>query len=113
MIRGSASQGQEFAALQFTNTGPARCVLYGYPSVTLLRAGNAIGRPAQPSGDKASRRELTPGATAESQLHDYTNCSAALSDSLRVSVPGSSQSAVRPAELRACTLRVDALAAPA
>ena len=41
--------GQEIAALQFTNESPQPCTLYGYPQVTLLRDGHAIGRPSEPA----------------------------------------------------------------
>jgi uncharacterized protein DUF4232 len=105
--------GQEIAALQFTNDGSARCTLAGYPMVTLLRNGAPIGRPSQPSTTATSSRTLAPGETAESLLHDYVgNCQAPLSDSIRVVAPGSSQSLVRPMQLRACVVRVDKLDAP-
>ena len=108
MIRGSAAPGQEIAALQFTNTGSLPCVLEGYPTVTLLRGGQPIGQPSQPASSAMASRTLAPGDVAESLLHSYTqNCSAPLSDSLRVVAPGMSLSATRPAEMRACTLRVD------
>ena len=112
VIRGSASAGQEIAALQFSNDGTSTCELLGYPSVTLLLHGKPIGTPARPSTAGASARTLTSGDVAESLLHDYSNCQAPLSDSVRVVVPGSSVTVVRPAQLRACTIRVDALGAP-
>jgi hypothetical protein len=112
VIRGSAIPGQEIAALQFVNSGHASCVLVGYPSVTLLRKGKAIGHPSQPSSSRRSMRALRPGEVAESLLRDYSSCNAPLSDNVRVTVPGTSKSAVRPAELRACTVRIDRLGAP-
>ena len=112
VIRGSASLGQEFAALQFTNTGSAPCLLVGYPTVTLLRQHKPIGQPSQPSSPHSSQRTLAPGDTAESRLHDYTNCQAPLSDEVRVVVPGSRIATTRPAQLRGCTLRVDRLGPP-
>lgn len=112
-IPGGASMGQEIAALQFTNDGSAPCTLAGYPTVTLLRGGAPLGRPSQPSSTAASRRTLGPGEVAESLLHDYVgNCQAPLSDSIRVVAPGSTQSLVRPMQLRACVVRVDKLDAP-
>jgi hypothetical protein len=114
VIRGSASLGQEVAALQFTNEGTTSCVLVGFPTVTLLRKGQQLGNPSQPSAPTStSKRTLAPGDTAESLLHDYTQtCNAALSDSVRVQVPGSSTTAIRPGELRGCILRVDKLGPP-
>ncbi len=80
--------------------------------MTLRLKGKRIGTPSQPSSPGTSSRTLAPGATAESQLNDYTDCQAPLSDQLRVVVPGSTQSAIRPGQLRACTLRVSPLGAP-
>jgi Protein of unknown function (DUF4232) len=111
-IRGSAVGGQEIAALEFTNTGSTSCRLVGYPTVTLLRAGKTIGTPSQPSSTALSARTLAPGDVAESLLHDFTNCQAPLSDTIRVVAPGSSHTATRPAQLRACTVRVDKLGPP-
>jgi hypothetical protein len=113
VIRGSASLGQEIAALQFTNEGTTSCTLFGFPTVTLLRNGNAVGNPSQPSTVGAnSQRTLAPGDIAESVLHDYSSCNAPLSDSMRVQVPGSSTIAIRPAVMRGCILRVDKLGPP-
>jgi hypothetical protein len=112
VIRGSADVGREVAALQFTNAGTSSCVLVGYPGATLMRNGKTFGSPAQPATTKRSRRMLSPGDTAESLLNDFTDCQAPLSEEVEVTVPGSTQSAVRPAQLRACTLRVAALGAP-
>ncbi len=113
VIRGSAAAGQEVAALQFANDGTKPCRLVGYPTVTLLLNGKAIGRPSQPSSPAVSQRTLAPGEVAESVLHNYTNsCQAPLSDSVRLVVPGSTMTVVRPAQLRACILRVDQLGAP-
>jgi hypothetical protein len=113
VIQGGASMGQEILALQFTNNGSRACHLVGYPSVTLLRHGQVLGRPSEPATPTESARTLAPGDVAESLLHNYvTNCQAPLSDSVRVVVPGSTLSAVRPAQLRACVVRVDKLGAP-
>jgi hypothetical protein len=45
-------------------------------------------------------------------LHDYTSCQAPLSDQLKLVVPGSTVTAVRPAQLRGCVLRVTKLGPP-
>jgi hypothetical protein len=112
VIQGSASPGEEIAALQFVNSGGTSCVLAGYPAVTLLLRGKPIGQMSQPATPAQSVRTLAPGDVAESLLHDYTNCQAPLSDNVRVRVPGMSLTAVRPAQLRGCILRVDKLGAP-
>ena len=112
VIRGSAARGFEFAALQFTNAGSSTCRLFGYPQAALRLRGKAVGKPAQPAGTAASRFTLKPGQTAESRLTDYTNCQAPLSDEVRVVVPGSSIHTIRPAQLRACVLRVSKLGQP-
>ena len=112
VIRGSAAQGVEFAALQFVNTGTFRCVLNGYPTASLLRGGSAVGSVSAPASTATSRFVLEPGATAESLLRDFSTCQAPLSDQIRVVAPGSSITAVRPAQLRACSLRVAALRTP-
>jgi Protein of unknown function (DUF4232) len=113
VIPGSASLGQEIAALQFTNEGTKSCVLVGFPAVTLLRKGQVIGSASQPSSLGTSKLTLAAGDVAESILHDYTQtCNAPLSDSVRVRVPGSTTTAIRPTILRACILRVDKLGPP-
>jgi hypothetical protein len=80
--------------------------------VTLLRKGQPFGFPSQPAQSVPHSITLRPGETAESQLHDYTNCQAPLSDSAKVTVPGTTQAAIRPIQLRGCTLRVDPLGPP-
>jgi hypothetical protein len=114
VIPGGASPGEEIAAVQFVNSGVRTCTMAGYPTVTLLRKGSQIGQPSQPSTTKPSVRKLQPGDVAESLLHDYTQtCQAPLSDSVKVRVPGTSITYVRPGmQLRACVLRVDRLGAP-
>ncbi len=112
VIRGSAAPGFEFAALQFVNTGQTRCVLYGYPQVRLLSAGAVIGTPSLPASTASSRFTLAPGAVAESRLKDYSSCQASLSDEIQVVAPNSSITITRPGQLRACRLRVSALATP-
>lgn len=114
MIQGGAAHGEQIAGLQFVNEGTTTCVVAGYPTVTLLLEGQQIGQPSLPAGDAKSARRLAPGEVAESVLHDYTqSCQAPLSDSVRVQVPGSSESIIRPGlQYRACVLRVDPLGPP-
>lgn len=110
LIRGGAAQGTEIAALQFTNSGNAPCALGDYPQVTLLRNRQPIGTPSEPQAGSSPRTvQLAPGETAQSLLRDYSTCQAPLSDNARVTVPGETQHAVRPAELRACAMRVSPL----
>ena len=112
-IQAGASPGQEIESLQFTNSGTSTCVLNGFPVVTLLRNGAQIGQASQPSTQGSSSLSLAPGEVAESVLHDYTQtCQAPLSDELRVTVPGMNTTAIRPAQMRACILRVDRLGPP-
>lgn len=114
VLPGGASFGEQIAGLQFVNDGHTTCMLVGYATVTLLLNGQVIGRPSEPASPAKSTRTLRPGETAESLLHDYTQtCQAPLSDSVRVQVPGSRKTIVRPGmQLRACVLRVDRLTAP-
>ena len=84
----------------------------GYPTVTLLRGGATVGHPSVPAGGATSRFTLAPGATAESTLKDYSSCQAPLSDEIRVVAPGSSITTTRAGQLRACALKVSALATP-
>jgi hypothetical protein len=114
VIQGGAAHGEQTAGLQFVNDGTTACVVAGYPTVTLLLHGQIIGRPSIPATDERSQRRLQPGEVAESLLHDYTqNCQAPLSDSVRVQIPGSTESIIRPGlQLRACVLRVDKLGPP-
>jgi hypothetical protein len=113
VIPGGASLGQEFAALQFTNSGKRTCGLVGFPDVTLLRKGTQVGQSSQPATG-TSRRTLAPGAVAESKLYDYTqSCQAPLSDEIKVVVPGSTIIYARPQfQMRACVLRVTKLGPP-
>jgi hypothetical protein len=112
VIPGGASPGQELAALQFTNDDAAPCVLTGYPTVVLRLHGKRIGQPSNPAQSVPHSINLKPGDTAESQLHDITNCQAPLSDTARITVPGTDRSIVHPLVLRACTLIVDPLGPP-
>lgn len=88
-------------------------MLVGYPTVTLLLRGKQVAGPSKPKSNSASQRTLAPGETAESLLEDNTlNCQAPLSDEIHVVAPGSTISTTRPAQLRACTLRVGPLGPP-
>jgi hypothetical protein len=112
VIPGGASAGEELAALQYTNAAAKSCVLTGYPQVTLRLNGKQIGQPSRPAQSVPHSINLKPGDTAESQLHDITNCQAPLSDMARITIPGTDQAIVRPLVMRACTLIVDPLGPP-
>jgi hypothetical protein len=113
VIPGGATEGTEIAGLQFTNEGKRRCTLAGYPQVVLLKKRHPVGTPSEPAGPMPGRAvRVKPGQTVQSTLHDYSTCQAPLSDNARVTVPGESKTVVRPAELRACTLRVTQLGPP-
>jgi hypothetical protein len=112
VIPGGASAGEELAALQYTNDAAQPCVLTGYPAVTLRLHGKQIGQPSHPAQSVPHSIDLKPGDTAESQLHDITNCQAPLSDMARITIPGTDQAIVRPLVMRACTLIVDPLGPP-
>lgn len=113
VIEGGAERGAEIAALQFTNTGSTSCRLGGFPAVTLLINGQPVGTPSQPSTTTPKTLTLQPGDTVESLLRDFSSCQAPLSDAARVTVPGETTTAVRPIQLRVCTLRVGPLGPPA
>jgi len=112
VIPGGASPGRELAALQYTNDAAQPCVLTGFPKVTLRLHGRPIGQPSQPAPSVPHSITLKPGDTAESLLHDITNCQAPLSDMARITIPGTGQAIIRPLVLRACTLIVDPLGPP-
>ena len=113
VIPGGAVEGTEIAGLQFTNEGRKPCRLVGYPHVVLLKGGRRVGTRALPAGPTPGHAvALAPGQTVQSLLRDYSSCQAPLSVSARVSVPGESTKVVRPAQLRACTLRVSQLGPP-
>jgi hypothetical protein len=113
VIPGGATEGTEIAGLQFTNDSKRRCTLVGYPYVVLLKKGHRVGTPSEPAGPIPGRAvPVAPGQTVQSILRDYSTCQAPLSDNARVTVPGESKTVMRPAELRACTLRVGQLGPP-
>lgn len=117
VLPGGAERGAEIAAVQYVNDGSATCTIAGYPTAMLLRNGQLIGQPSQPDGAAISTMTLRPGDTAESLLSDFSTCQAPLSDHVRVSLPklaGATPSPViRPARLRACTLRTASVGLPA
>ncbi len=105
-IRGSASAGQEFAEITFTNTGAAVCTIFGYPGVSLRLANKLIGKPAERSGQPHSTVTLRPGARAVAKISDISSCQAPVSDTVRVYAPNQVAFVDLPLALRACRLFV-------
>jgi hypothetical protein len=105
-IRGSASAGQEFAELTFTNTGAAACTVFGYPGVSLRLANKLIGKPAERSGQPHATVTLLPGARALAKIVDISACQAPVSDTVRVYAPNQLAFVDLPLALRACRLFV-------
>jgi uncharacterized protein DUF4232 len=103
-IRGSASAGQEFAELTFTNAGAKVCTIFGYPGVSLRLANKLIGKPAERSGQAHSTVTLLPGARAMAKIADISSCQAPVSDTVRVYAPNQVAFVDLPLALRACRL---------
>jgi hypothetical protein len=100
--------GVEYALLMFTNDAATVCRVSGYPTVGLRAAGSAVGssHPAQTSGSGSVT--LRSGASAQVQVRVPTNCPAARSDHVRVSVPASDGFVEVPLQVRGCTAQVGA-----
>jgi hypothetical protein len=99
-----AASGQAFATLRFTNTGDGPCTLDGYPGVSLLLKGKALGGPATRSGAPAKTLTIAAQANVTAQLTDDTTCNAAQSDNLKVYAPNLTTSVQIPFVLRGCAL---------
>lgn len=106
-LRGGAAPGTEIAVLTFTNISATTCTISGFPGLTLLRNGRVIGTPARAALKTPRLVTLKPKATAESQITDFISCQAPLSDTGRVTPPGTTTSVDVRLELRACTVVVD------
>jgi hypothetical protein len=112
VILGSGAQQQEFAEIDFVNTGTTECSLTGYPGVSLRVGGAALSTPARTDPtSKVATIHLAPDAVAKAMLTDFSSCNAPLSDTVRVSPPGSKDVIDRPGELRGCQLVVGAVTA--
>jgi hypothetical protein len=106
-VRGSGAGQQEFASIYFTNKGSAACSMYGYPGISLRANGILLGQPASRDRSTAPATvHLAPGAQAHADITDNSSCQAALSDTVRVYPPDSTQFADLPLVLRGCTLSV-------
>jgi hypothetical protein len=111
-VRGGAFQGREIAGVLFTNASARPCTVSGYPSAQLVRNGKALGRPANDNPGPVHTILLKPGQMAQAELTAVTTCQAPLSDAVRVSLPGQSDTADASMQLRACSLSVNPLQRP-
>jgi hypothetical protein len=109
VLRGSAAQQQQFALVTLTNKSSKPCTLFGYPGVSLRRAGALLGAPAErDTTKKPAIVTLRPGEQAESLVTDFSACQAPLSDTMRVYPPNLTQFADRPVTtLRGCRMVVE------
>jgi hypothetical protein len=107
LIRGGAIAGQEIALVTFTNTGTKACTMFGFPGVSLRLNNTLLGQPATRSSKTPTSVTLKPGEQAEALLRDFTTCQAALSDTVRVYPPDSTQFVDKPFELRGCQTQID------
>jgi hypothetical protein len=106
-LRGSASAGQEFALLTFTNTGAATCTMFGFPGVSLRLGSAMVGKAAERSAKKPTTVSLKRGARAESVISDFSSCQAPVSEKVRVYAPNQVAFVDLPLALRACRVIVE------
>lgn len=106
-LPGSGSSGMQYETVQFTNSGSAACSLTGAPTVAARLAGADLGGPATTSSNPATTVPLAPGASATAVLSGPSTCDAPLSDTLRVTAPGTTGYVDVPAVVRGCPLTVD------
>jgi hypothetical protein len=88
--------GSSYVPVVLTNTGSAKCTLYGYPGVSFVDAsGTQLGVPAKHSPGTEKTIKLSSGASANATLRmpnpgnfDPSTCNQATADRLRVFPPG-------------------------
>jgi hypothetical protein len=105
-VRGSGFQGREFAQIVFTNKSAKKCTLFGFPGVSLRRAGALLGQPATREPVTPKTVTLRPGESATSDITDFSTCNAPRSDTVRVYPPDSKLFVDLPLDLRGCTISV-------
>ena len=113
VLPGGAAQGVEIAAATFTNSSNAPCSLSGYPTVTLLLAGQVRLSASPALGSTPTPVTLAPGKQAQALIEDTSSCNAPLSDTISVVAPNQPAGATayqRPFQLRLCTVHVDPVA---
>lgn len=103
--------GTVYAPLRFTNTGPAPCVLHGFPGVSYVGGDNGaqIGPAAEQDGAKGAAVNLPRGGVASAQLamvqvlnYDPAVCHPTPVKGLRVYPPGETASVFVPLKGTGC-----------
>jgi len=104
--------GTVYAPLRFTNTGPAPCVIHGFPGVSYVGGDNGaqIGPAAEREGVKGAEVTLPRGGVASAQLamvqvlnYDAAACHPTPVKGLRVYPPGETASVFVPLEGTGCS----------
>lgn len=102
---------QQYATISVSNHGAVGCWLLGYAQVVLVANGAPIGRPATTAGTAQPAVFLTAGHGATASLQGPSNCSAGVSDHVRVSPPGGTSHTDIALPMRACALTIGAFRA--
>ncbi len=108
-VRGGATEGQEIAAVLFTNASTKVCTVRGYIFAQLRVMGAPLGEPATHNPGRVRTVALPRGASAQAQLTAVSTCQAPVSDQVRVRLPNSPGAASVAIQLRGCSLSVDPL----
>ena len=94
------------------NTGPAACVMRGFPSVLAVAGnkGTPVGEPALPVGERGAQVRLEPRAAAtvplrvrDTAAYDERDCRPQAVRGLRLLPPGGSGAVFVPREGTACS----------
>jgi len=110
---GNGAAGSVFYRLQFTNLGPHRCTLFGYPGVSAVDLhGHRLGVPAARLPAHPRRVTLRRGATAVATLQivealnfPKSRCHPMMAAGLRIFPPNTRASRVVPFPFLACSRR--------
>jgi hypothetical protein len=112
---GEGAAGTIFYPIVFTNSGPVRCTLRGYPGVSSVdAAGRQIGAPAdREPPTTATTVVLAPGGSAsavygQAQALNYpkATCHPVTARALRVYAPNETRSRILALKHLACSLHV-------
>jgi hypothetical protein len=98
----------QFANIVVTNTGGRTCTVNGLLGVNLY-AGTQSLSTAVGDGTQLTPITLAPKAVASAGLTDYSTCSAGLSDSVHITLPGDATPISRPIALRGCKVEIKPL----
>lgn len=105
--------GTIYVLLRFTNTGPAQCVLHGFPGVSYVGGDNGaqIGPAAERDGVKGAAVNLPHGGVASAQLamvqvlnYEASACHPTPVTGLRVYPPGETASVFVPLKGTGCSV---------